>query len=100
MKLSFPTASFALFFLLYACTNEALPIGTSVIVSKFAACAPSAGGLDQLLAAEKTGEGAFYKALDQQQAITVKSGDEATVITALRDKVRIRLPQGNVNRLR
>src|SRR5215510_3952331 len=100
MKLNFRTASFALFFLLYACTNEALPIGTSVSFSKFAGCAPSSGGLDQVLAAEKTGEGAFYKALDQQQAITVKAGDEATVVTSLRDKVRVRLPAGNVNRLR
>jgi hypothetical protein len=100
MKLRFPTASLALFFLLYACTNEALPIGTSVNFSKFAPCAPSASGLDQLLAAEKTGEGAFYKTLDQQQAITIKAGDQATVITALRDKVRVRLPEGNVNRLR
>jgi hypothetical protein len=38
--------------------------------------------------------------MDQFQAITVKSGDQATVITALRDKVRVRLPDGNVNRLR
>jgi hypothetical protein len=89
-----------LFFLLYACTNEALPIGTSVSFSKFAPCTPDAGGLDQVLQAEKLGEGAFYKAMDQFQAITVKAGDQATVITALRDKVRVRLPEGNVNRLR
>ena len=100
MKLNFSTASFALFLLLYACANEALPIGTSVSFSKFAPCAPGASGLDQVLQAEKTGEGAFYKAMDQFQAITVKAGDQATVITALRDKVRVRLPEGTVNRLR
>ena len=81
----FSTAGFALFLLLYACTNEALPIGTSVTFSKFAPCAPSAGGLDQVLQAEKSGEGAFYNAMDRFQAITVKAGDQATVITALRD---------------
>jgi hypothetical protein len=100
MRPSFSTASLALFMLLYACTNEALPIGTSVSFSKFAPCVPSTTGLDQVLQAEKSGEGSFYKALDQQQAITVKAGDQATVITALRDKVRVRLPDGNVNRLR
>jgi hypothetical protein len=100
MRVNFSTAGFGLFLLLYACANEALPIGTNVGFSKFAPCAPSSAGLDQLLQAEKSGEGAFYKALDALQAITVKAGDQATVITALRDKVRVRLPQGNVNRLR
>src|SRR5690242_7652600 len=94
------TGTLILFSLLYACTNEALPIGTSVSFSKFAPCAPDANGIDQVLQAEKTGEGAFYKALDRFQAITVKAGDQATVITALRDKVRVRLPEGSVNRLR
>ena len=100
MKPSFCTFSFALFLLLYACANEALPIGTSVSFSKFAPCAPTSNGLGQVLQAEKSSEGSFYKALAQKQAITIKAGDQATVITALRDKVRVRLPDGNVNRLR
>ena len=100
MRLNNSSVGIALFLFLYACANEALPIGTEVSFSKFAPCAPTAGGLNQVLAAEKQGEGAFYKAMDQFQAISVKAGDQATVITAERDKVRVRLPAGNVNRLR
>src|SRR5947199_187765 len=100
MRTGFRPVIAAPLLLLYACTNQALPIGTAVRVSQFAPCAPTEGGLNQILGAQRSGEMAFYKALDQYQAITLNAGDAATVITALPDKVRLRLPDGAVNRLR
>jgi hypothetical protein len=89
----------ALLLLFFACTSEPLPIGTPVKFSQTAPCAPVEAGLDQVRKAEKIGESEFYKAMDRAQAIQVKAGDSATVITSMRDKVRIRLPEGSVNRL-
>jgi len=89
----------ALLLLFFACTKEPVPIGTSVKFSQTAPCAPAEIGLEQVLKAEKAGESEFYKAMDRAQAIQVKAGDTATVITAIQGKVRVRLPEGSVNRL-
>jgi hypothetical protein len=71
----------ALLLLFFACTNEPLPIGAAVRFFQSAPCAPSEIGLDQVRKAEKNGESEFYKAMDRAQAIQVKAGDSATVIT-------------------
>jgi len=93
-------AAVALVLLLYACSNDPLPIGTSVQFSKSAACAPTEIGLDEVLKAQRNGDLEFYKAMDRVQAIEVNAGDSASVISNDREKVRVRLPEGSVSRLR
>jgi hypothetical protein len=99
MRIDVCTMALAFLLLFFACTNEPLPIGAAVKFAQTAPCAPAEIGLDQVRTAEKRGESELYKAMDRAQAIQVKAGDTATVITAIPGKVRVRLPDGSVNRL-
>jgi hypothetical protein len=90
----------ALLLLLYACAKDPLPIGTVVHLAKSAPCAPTEAGLEQVLTAETRGsELELYRTMDRVNAIEVKAGDSGTVISDNRDKVRVRLPEGSINRL-
>jgi hypothetical protein len=99
MRIDACSMALSLLLLFFACANEPLPIGTSVKFSRTAPCAPAETGLDQVSRAEKIGESEFYRAMDRAQAIQVKPGDTATVITSMPGKVRVRLAEGSVNRL-
>lgn len=91
----------ALLALLWACgAKEPLPIGAAIRFSKSAPCGPSEHALEELRQAARRGEREFYSALDRLQAVELKPGDSATVISATPDTVRVRLPDGSVNRLR
>ena len=99
LRIDVGVMALALLLLFFACKNEPLPIGSPVKFAQTAPCTPAEVQLDQVLKAERAGESEFYKAMDRAQAIQVKAGDSATVITSIPGKVRVRLPEGSVNRL-